>query len=131
MRRGAGSFFNRAVENAAFLVSTAMLQQALSGQEPPPMPAGRRSWGVYDVFDTADGQQIFIGVVTDRQWEIFRRELQEPALDDPGYATNTERAQRREVLIPLVKSLLKKHDAAALERMCEAAGLPFSRIARP
>ncbi|MBR0648291.1 CoA transferase [Roseomonas terrae] len=118
-------------ENAAFLMSTTMLQQALSGQEPPPMPAGRRSWGVYDVFDTKDGQQIFIGVVTDRQWEIFRRELQEPALDSPDYATNTERAKRRAVLIPLVQSLLIRHDIATLEAMCERAGLPFSRIAKP
>ena len=118
-------------ENAAFLVSTAMLQQAMTGQDPTPMPAGRRAWGVYDVFDTKDGQQIFIGVVTERQWEIFRRELNEPALDDPAYATNTERAKRRETLIPLVQSLLAKHDVAALESMCEKAGLPFSRIAKP
>jgi crotonobetainyl-CoA:carnitine CoA-transferase CaiB-like acyl-CoA transferase len=118
-------------ENAAFLVSTAMLQQAMTGQDPTPMPAGRRAWGVYDVFETGDGQQIFIGVVTDRQWEIFRRELAEPVLDDPAYATNTDRARAREALIPLVQSLLKKHDVAALEAMCERAGLPFSRIARP
>lgn len=118
-------------ENAAFLVSTAMLQQAMTGQDPTPMPAGRRAWGVYDVFDTKDGEQIFIGVVTERQWEIFRRELNEPVLDNPDYATNTERAKRRETLIPLVQSLLKKHDVAALETMCEAAGLPFSRIAKP
>ncbi|BDG70586.1 CaiB/BaiF CoA transferase family protein [Roseomonas fluvialis] len=118
-------------ENAAFLVSTAMLQQAMTGQDPTPMPAGRRAWGVYDVFETGDGQQIFVGVVTDRQWEIFRRELAEPVLDDPAYATNTERARARDTLIPLVQSLLKKHDVAALEAMCERAGLPFSRIARP
>jgi crotonobetainyl-CoA:carnitine CoA-transferase CaiB-like acyl-CoA transferase len=118
-------------ENAAFLVSTAMLQQAMTGQDPTPMPAGRRAWGVYDVFETGDGQQIFIGVVTDRQWEIFRRELGEAVLDDPAYATNTDRAKARETLIPLVQSLLRKHDVAALEAMCERAGLPFSRIARP
>jgi crotonobetainyl-CoA:carnitine CoA-transferase CaiB-like acyl-CoA transferase len=86
---------------------------------------------VYDVFDTRDGGQIFIGVVTDRQWEIFRRELNEPVLDSPDYGTNTDRAKRRETLIPLVQSLLAKHDIATLEAMCERAGLPFSRIARP
>lgn len=118
-------------ENAAFLVSTAMLQQVMTGQDPTPMPAGRRAWGVYDVFDTKDGEQIFIGVVTERQWEIFRRELNEPVLDNPDYATNTERAKRRETLIPLVQSLIAKHDVADLEAMCEKAGLPFSRIARP
>jgi len=118
-------------ETAAFLVSTAMLQQAITGQEPTPMPAGRRAWGVYDVFETGDGQQIFIGVVTDRQWQIFCRELGEPALADPAFATNTQRAEARERLIPLVQSLLRKHDLATLEAMCERAGLPFARIARP
>ena len=118
-------------ENAAFLVSTAMLQQAITGKAPEPMPAGRRAWGVYDVFDTADGEQIFIGVVTERQWEIFIRELNEPALNNPDYSSNTERAKRRETLIPLVQSMLIKRSVAALEEMCARAGLPYSRIAKP
>jgi crotonobetainyl-CoA:carnitine CoA-transferase CaiB-like acyl-CoA transferase len=118
-------------ENAAFLVSTAMLQQAITGKAPDPMPAGRRAWGVYDVFDTADGEQIFIGVVTERQWEIFIRELNEPALGNPDYCSNTERAKRREALIPLVQSLLIRRNVAELEEMCARAGLPYSRIAKP
>lgn len=118
-------------ENAAFLVSTAMLQQAITGKAPDPMPAGRRAWGVYDVFDTADGEQIFIGVVTERQWEIFIRELNEPALNNPDYCSNTERAKRREALIPLVQSLLIRRNVAELEEMCARAGLPYSRIAKP
>ncbi|MCA3356596.1 MAG: CoA transferase [Roseomonas sp.] len=118
-------------ENAAFLVSTAMLQQAITGKAPDPMPAGRRAWGVYDVFDTADDEQIFIGVVTERQWEIFTRELNEPALGNPDYGSNTERAKRRETLIPLVQSFLKQRRVAELEEMCARAGLPYSRIAKP
>jgi len=118
-------------ENAAFLVSTAMLQQVITGKVPEPMPAGRRAWGVYDVFDTADGEQIFIGVVTERQWEIFVRELDEPALKHPDYSSNTERAKRRETLIPLVQSMLITRRVAALEEMCASAGLPYSRIAKP
>jgi len=118
-------------ENAAFLVSTAMLQQVITGKAPEPMPAGRRAWGVYDVFDTADGEQIFIGVVTERQWEIFVHELNEPALKNPDYSSNTERAKRRETLIPLVQSMLITRRVAALEEMCARAGLPYSRIAKP
>jgi crotonobetainyl-CoA:carnitine CoA-transferase CaiB-like acyl-CoA transferase len=118
-------------ENAAFLVSTAMLQQVITGKAPEPMPAGRRAWGVYDVFDTADGEQIFIGVVTERQWEIFVHELNEPALKNPDYSSNTERAKRRETLIPLVQSMLITRRVAALEGMCARAGLPYSRIAKP
>ncbi|UFN48978.1 CoA transferase [Roseomonas sp. OT10] len=118
-------------ENAAFLVSTHMLQQAITGVAPPSMAAGKRAWGVYDIFTTADGVQLFIGVVTDRQWEIFTRELAEPALLDPRWATNTLRAEGRETLIPLVQTLVGQRDLATLEAMCERAGLPFARIVQP
>ncbi len=118
-------------ETAAFLVSTHMLQQAITGVAPPSMAAGRRSWGVYDIFTTSDGVALFIGVVTDRQWAIFTEALGEPALLDPGWATNTQRAQGRDVLIPMVQSLVGRHTAAELEAMCEKGGLPFARINQP
>ncbi|MFT8244723.1 CaiB/BaiF CoA transferase family protein [Roseomonas sp. BN140053] len=118
-------------ENAAFLVSTHMLQQAITGVAPPPMPAGGRAWGVYDVFNAADGAQIFIGVVTERQWQIFTAALGAPALLDSAYATNTERARARPTLIPLVQSILGQRPVAELEELCERAGLPFARINAP
>jgi crotonobetainyl-CoA:carnitine CoA-transferase CaiB-like acyl-CoA transferase len=118
-------------ENAAWLVSTHMMQHAVTGKAPEPMSAGRRAWGVYDVFESADGVQLFIGVVTERQWEIFTRALGEPELMDPGYATNNQRSAARETLIPLVSRLLRKHSIARLEAICEDGGLPFARIQTP
>ncbi|WP_458095484.1 CaiB/BaiF CoA transferase family protein [Roseomonas sp. WA12] len=118
-------------ENAAFLVSTHMLQQAITGAAPPSMAAGRRAWGVYDVFTSADGVQLFVGVVTERQWQIFTEALGEPALLDPAFATNNERSAARETLIPLVQTILGRHPAADLEMLCEKAGLPFARINQP
>jgi crotonobetainyl-CoA:carnitine CoA-transferase CaiB-like acyl-CoA transferase len=95
------------------------------------MSAGKRAWGVYDVFESADGVQLFVGVVTERQWEIFTRALGEPELLDPAYATNNQRSAARETLIPLVARLLAKHPIAELERICEEGGLPFARIQAP
>ena len=118
-------------ENAAWLVSTHMMQHAVTGAAPEPMSAGKRAWGVYDVFESADGVQVFIGVVTERQWEIFTRALGEPELLDPAYASNNQRAARRETLIPLVARLLRKHPIARLEAICEEGGLPFARIRTP
>src|SRR6185436_6910831 len=82
-------------ENSAYLVSTHMLQNAVSGKPDLPMSAGKRAWGVYDVFESSDGVQVFVGVVTERQWEIFTRELAEPALMDAKYATNNQRSNAR------------------------------------
>jgi len=118
-------------ENCAWLVSTHMMQHAVTGEPPVPMSAGKRAWGVYDVFESADGVQLFVGVVTERQWEIFTRALGAPELADPAYATNNQRAQARETLIPLVARLLRKHAVAELERICEQGGLPFARIQAP
>jgi crotonobetainyl-CoA:carnitine CoA-transferase CaiB-like acyl-CoA transferase len=118
-------------ENAAWLVSTHMMQHAVSGKEPEPMSAGKRAWGVYDIFDSADGVRIFIGVVTERQWETFTHALGEPELMDPAYATNNQRSAARERLIPLVSKLLVKHSIAQLEKICADGGLPFARIQAP
>jgi crotonobetainyl-CoA:carnitine CoA-transferase CaiB-like acyl-CoA transferase len=118
-------------ENAAWLVSTHMMQHVVSGKAPEPMSAGKRAWGVYDIFESGDGVRIFIGVVTERQWEIFTKALGEPALMDPAYATNNQRSLAREQLIPLVGKLLKKHSMAELERICEEGGLPFAPIQTP
>ena len=95
------------------------------------MSAGKRAWGVYDIFDSADGVRLFIGVVTERQWEIFTTALGEPELKEPDYATNNQRSLSRDTLIPLVARLLKKHTVAELEKICEEGGLPFARIQTP
>ncbi len=131
-RTGKGQYVQSGLfENAAWLVSTHMMQEAVLGAPPVPMSAGRRAWGVYDVFTTADGASLFVGVVTERQWEIFTRELGESALLDPAYGTNNERSAARETLIPLVASILAKRSCAELESLCERAGLPFARVQSP
>jgi crotonobetainyl-CoA:carnitine CoA-transferase CaiB-like acyl-CoA transferase len=131
-RTGRGQYVQSGLfENAAWLVSTHMMQHAVSGKEPEPMSAGKRAWGVYDIFESGDGVRIFIGVVTERQWEIFTRALGEPELMDPAYATNNQRSLARETLIPLVGRLLRKHSIAQLETICEEGGLPFARIQTP
>lgn len=118
-------------ENAAFLVSTAMLQQAVTGVAPPPMPGGRRAWGVYDVFTAADGVQIFVGVVTETQWQGFAAALGDPRLADARFEGNNARSAAREVLIPLVQEILGRRSVAEIEALCEANGLPYARINTP
>src|SRR4051794_12458097 len=71
-RTGLGQRVKSALyENAAFLVSTSMAQFAVTGKPAQPMPARISAWGVYDVFETGDRLQIFIGVVTDTNWRAF------------------------------------------------------------
>jgi len=54
-------------ENCVFLCAQHMQQFSMTGESPPPMPARASAWSVYVVFTLADGQQLFIGAVSDNQ----------------------------------------------------------------
>ena len=58
-------------ENNVFLVGQHMLQYAVTGRVPAPMPARDNPWAVYDVFTVKDGEQIFLAAVSDAQFATF------------------------------------------------------------
>jgi crotonobetainyl-CoA:carnitine CoA-transferase CaiB-like acyl-CoA transferase len=119
-------------ENTAFLVSTAMAQYAVTGQPAAPMPARISAWAVYDVFDTADNLQIFIGVVTDTQWRAFCEAFNLADLAaDRSLDTNTQRVAARDRLIPRLRALFKGQTREQLSKVCEKVSLPFAPIMRP
>src|SRR3954463_16624449 len=118
-------------ETTALLVAQHMAQYELTGEAPPPMSVKRPAWGVYDIFQTKDGQ-LFVGVVTDTQWQVFCREF---GLDDLAadvrLKTNGMRVKERSWLIPRLAELTKRHTSAELAQKLEAMGLPFAPIAKP
>jgi crotonobetainyl-CoA:carnitine CoA-transferase CaiB-like acyl-CoA transferase len=118
-------------ETTALLVAQHMAQYELTGEAPPPMSVKRPAWGVYDIFATQDGQ-LFVGVVTDTQWEIFCREFNEPELAaDPRLKTNGMRVKERSWLIPRLGETLRRYTQAELAAHLENIGLPFAPIAKP
>jgi crotonobetainyl-CoA:carnitine CoA-transferase CaiB-like acyl-CoA transferase len=88
---------------------------------------------VYDVFDTADdGQQVFVGCVTDTQWRSFCEAFGLTDLrDDPELATMAQLAAARGRILPIVQEVFRTIPKAELMARCEAIGLPFAPIARP
>jgi crotonobetainyl-CoA:carnitine CoA-transferase CaiB-like acyl-CoA transferase len=119
-------------ESTAYLVAQHMAQFELTGEAPLPMSVKRPAWGVYDICETGGGGKLFIGVVTDTQWEVFCREFGEPQLGaDPRLKTNGMRVKERSWLIPKVNEITRKHTLAELSAKLEAIGLPFAPIAKP
>jgi len=119
-------------ESTAYLVAQHMAQYELTGEAPPPMSVKRPAWGVYDIFDTAGGGRLFVGVVTDTQWEIFCREFNEASLGkDKRLKTNGMRVKERAWLIPRVNEITRRHSQAELAAKLEAIGMPFAPIAKP
>jgi len=119
-------------ENCVFLSAQHMLQYSLTGVASPPMPDRINAWGVFDLFETADGEQVFLGVVTDSQWAVFGRAFDLGGLaDDPRLATNTLRVQARSWMLPALREIVKQHTAQSLQNVFERQGLPYAPIVRP
>ncbi len=132
-RTGKGQLVRSALyENTVFLVAQHMAQLAITGEEPPPMAVKKPAWGVYDIFPTKDGDRLFVGVVTDTQWEVFCREFGAAELTiDPRLKTNGERVQARTWLLPKLQEILRRYSKTELSTKLEAIGLPYAPITRP
>jgi crotonobetainyl-CoA:carnitine CoA-transferase CaiB-like acyl-CoA transferase len=120
-------------ENNVFLVGQHMLQYAMTGKHPAPMPARDNPWAVYDVFTVANGQeQIFLAAVSDAQWRTFCEALDMPdLLAEPELATNNQRVQQRPRLLKTIAERIAHLSAAELAARMEQAGLPFAPIRKP
>jgi crotonobetainyl-CoA:carnitine CoA-transferase CaiB-like acyl-CoA transferase len=130
---GQGQFVQSGLfENNIYLVAQHMMQYAVTGKPAAPMPARLSAWAIYDVFDTADGDQVFVGVVSDSQWKAFCAAFGLADLGaDPALAANNQRVHARERIMPRVRERFGQMTKAALMADCEKAGLPFAPITKP
>jgi crotonobetainyl-CoA:carnitine CoA-transferase CaiB-like acyl-CoA transferase len=119
-------------ENNVFLIAQHMMQFAVTGKPAAPMPARISAWAIYDVFEVKDGEQIFLAVVSDGAWREFCTAFDLLELkDDPRLASNNDRVQARNWLMPLLREIMTNYSAAHIAQVFEAKGLPFAPIMRP
>ena len=119
-------------ENNVFLVGQHMMQYAVTGKAAKPMPGRIAAWAIYDVFEVANGEKIFLAVVTDTQWKIFCEVFGFTDLyNDPTLKLNNQRVQARSTLIPDVTKRLAQFTAKEITAIFEENGLPFAPITRP
>lgn len=119
-------------ENNVLLVAQHMMQFAVTGQAANPMPARISAWAVYDVFTVKDGAQIFLAVVSDKQWAVFCEAFGFDDLrSDPRLASNNLRVQARDWLMPLLRERLRGTSADELAQVFEREGLPYAPITKP
>jgi crotonobetainyl-CoA:carnitine CoA-transferase CaiB-like acyl-CoA transferase len=119
-------------ESTVFLVGQHMASQAMTGEEPPPMPARRGAWAIYQTFETADGEPLFLGITSNNHFRAFCEAFSRPdLLNDPRLATNALRVEARPWLIPKIQGILAQRSKAELVESFERAGIPFAPVAKP
>lgn len=119
-------------ESTVFSVGQHMAQMAVTGQPAKPMPARISAWAVYDKFETKEGELVFIGVVSDTQWQKFCAAfgLDDWAADEE-LSKNAGRVGKRDEIIPKLNALFKSYEKDTLTAKLEDTGLPFAPIAKP
>ncbi len=118
-------------ESTVFMMGQHMAGEALTGQEVPPMPVRRGGWGIYQTFKTADDDQVFVGVTSDRHWARFCEVFARPDLfADPRLVTNEQRVEARPWMLPIIAGLMGRFTKAEIMARCEQASIPYAPVAR-
>jgi crotonobetainyl-CoA:carnitine CoA-transferase CaiB-like acyl-CoA transferase len=119
-------------ENNVLLVAQHMMQYAVTGQPPSPMPSRISAWALYDVFSVKDGEQIFLAAVSDTQWALLCQAFGfDDLLRDSRLQSNNDRVRAREWLLPILRERFAPYSAAELAQRFEQAGLPYAPITQP
>ena len=119
-------------ETTVFLVGQHMAQKAVTGTPAAPMPVRVSSWAIYQLFETKDEEQVFIGVVSDGQWKILCEAFDlQHLLDDPDLAENRDRVIHKDKFLPQIIDRFKSLTKAELMEKIENLGLPFAPIGKP
>ncbi|MDG2230033.1 MAG: CaiB/BaiF CoA-transferase family protein [Gammaproteobacteria bacterium] len=119
-------------ENVVYLMGQHMAQTSTTGSAPPPMSVRVSAWAVYDIFETRDEEQVFVGVVSDGQWKSFCDSFQiTEFIKDKEMDLNAGRVGKRDIIIPKIQDLFKTYDKVDLMKKLDETGLPFAPISKP
>jgi crotonobetainyl-CoA:carnitine CoA-transferase CaiB-like acyl-CoA transferase len=130
---GSGKFIKSALfETTAFLMGQHMAVSALTGVPVPPMPARVSAWSIYKTFESKDGEQVFVGIISEKHWERFCMAFEKNDwLADERLKTNNGRIDERDWFLPAVDELMKGFLKSEIIHLCEQADIPVAPIARP
>jgi formyl-CoA transferase len=132
-RTGKGQEIQSALfENCVLLAAQHMQQYQMTGEIPPPFPSRVSAWSVYDTFEVANQEQLFVGAVSDKQFTTLCEVIGHPDLaKDPKFATNALRVSVRPELLIRLGDIMRDFEINDLCHKLEAAGLPYAKVVRP
>jgi crotonobetainyl-CoA:carnitine CoA-transferase CaiB-like acyl-CoA transferase len=83
-------------------------------------------WPVNDLFETADGSMLILGIVEQHFWESFRAAVSdlEPALADTRFDSDPSRREHGDELSRLLKKLFLKKTAQQWHELLESRDVP-------
>ena len=96
-------------------------------------PSQEHLWPTNDLFETADGATIALGIVEPRFWDNFVAAASDlaPDLADARYATEPDRRRNGDALAARLRDVMRLRAAAEWMRRFETHDVPAQRVLTP
>jgi crotonobetainyl-CoA:carnitine CoA-transferase CaiB-like acyl-CoA transferase len=126
---GAGCVVDASLyETALGLLTVHFARYQASGKLPERHPSGSLAVVVFEAFDTADGQ-VIVAAANDRLFAKLAREVGHPEwADDLRFRTNADRHSNKDVLLPMVREIMRGDTQSSWVTRLEKAGVPCAAI---
>jgi itaconate CoA-transferase len=113
-------------------MSQPYLYAVYGGQQPPRTGARHASISPYGPYQAADGQ-VFLGIQNEREFAVLCRDIlgQPELIDDPRFATNTDRVAHDSELTAIIEAVLGELPVADIEAKLDAAAIANARLRTP
>lgn len=118
-------------ETAALLMGQSMAYASIQGESPAPLNESIFKWAVYDYFETADGERVFIGLVSDAQWERFDDAFDLELLSEPGMETESGRVDERELVQRRVSDAIGSRGLSDVIETLDDIRVPYAPLQTP
>jgi crotonobetainyl-CoA:carnitine CoA-transferase CaiB-like acyl-CoA transferase len=119
-------------EATSFLVGQHMSTAAITGEPLPPMPEGDNPWTIYELFRTAEDDQICIGIINDKHWATLCQEMKLGVLAaDNRYTLEAGRREHKEEVLASLQKEIAARSTAEVLAACDAARIPFAPVNSP
>ncbi|MGH8669114.1 MAG: CaiB/BaiF CoA transferase family protein, partial [Burkholderiales bacterium] len=84
---------------------------------------------VNDVFETADGKRLTLGILEEHFWQSFVQLA--PELDDPRFSSDRQRREHGDLLSRRISEVIRSRSAAEWIRLCEQNDVPVDLCVTP
>jgi len=137
MGDGCGQYITAGLyETSVYWVAQWMATAQFSGEPSVPVPTiqqgTRMGFGIYRLFETAEGSSVFVGVISNAHWQRFCKAFALDALyADTRFIDNAGRVGHRQELNDAVAAIFRQHTLEDAVRKLQEANIPFTPLRRP
>ncbi|HYL90662.1 MAG TPA: CaiB/BaiF CoA-transferase family protein [Burkholderiales bacterium] len=123
LREGKGAYLDLSLFEAAFFL--AAMRHSLN----PDVDPRAHLFPVNDVFETADGKRLTLGILEEHFWENFVRVV--PELADERFASDAKRRANGDALSLRLTEILRQKSAEEWIRLCDERDVPVDLCVTP